>query len=128
MTTPISFKEGLRVGDDAFNMDIRVGKSITIANEILTVKAIYSCHSKLNVSSFYFVYLSDKSWLFFPSSYNEMECIRLSKYAFIALTETLGIAMADSFTVEEPSDAYEILIDNGHGEAIIHEGSKPYEI
>jgi hypothetical protein len=128
MVTQISFESNLRVGDDSFNMDIRVGKKIIIANEELIVESIYACKSKLNVSSFYLVHLSDKSYLFFPSSYNEMECIRLSKYAFAALSETLGIALADSGYELEPSDAYEIVVDNKIGELRLPKDSTPYEI
>lgn len=128
MITEIKFEDGLRVGDDSFNMDIRIGKSVSIANEVLTVEAVYCCRSRLNVSSFYLVHLSDKSYLFFPSSYNEMECIRLSKYAFVALAETLGIAMCDSYGDIEPSEAYEIVIDNGFGEVRLPKDSVPYEI
>jgi hypothetical protein len=101
-------KRTLTIGSSEDRLQITPGKPIIIASEKLIVESIYSCVSLVTDSAFHFAALSDGSYLFYPDPLDSDNCVRLSKFAFAALKQTMekisedypsGITSVDNFAL-----------------------------
>jgi hypothetical protein len=98
-------KKTLTIGSSEDRIQLTPGKPIVIAGETLIIESIYSCVSLVTDSAFHFAFLSDKSYLFYPDPLESDNCVRLSKFAFCALMQTMK-----KITEDYPSEV--LSVDN----------------
>lgn len=102
----------LTIGTDDSRVQLIPGRKIFVAGEELVVESIYSCVSLVTEKAFHFALLSDKSYLFYPDQLDSNNCIRLSKFAFYALSQTINKISENDPSEIESADNFALFINH----------------